>query len=107
MARRDSQTIRMIRDTIVSKYRPQMVILFGSRASGHAATASDYDILIIKRTRQRDVDRIRTVNALFGIRDFGLDIIVRTPAEIRERLRSGNPLYTGIFANGKVLYASH
>jgi predicted nucleotidyltransferase len=106
MARTDTKMIRMIRDTIVSKYHPQLVILFGSRASGRSSSESDYDILIVKRTRQRDIDRIREVNALFGIRDFGLDVIVRTPAEIRQRMKNKSPLYTEIFTNGKVLYAS-
>lgn len=42
---------------IVAGYDPDRVILFGSGASGEAGEDSDIDLLIIKETDQRPIER--------------------------------------------------
>ncbi len=44
--------------TIVERYQPGKIILFVSRAYGTAHKNSDYDILVIKNTTQRDIERM-------------------------------------------------
>lgn len=96
--------VRHIRKKLVKEYKPEKIILFGSRAYGKPTRGSDFDVFIIKHTRRNPLDRIRDVSRIFGLRDFSLDVIVRTPAELRRRLREGSFLYQEIVSKGRVLY---
>ena len=85
--------------------RVQQIILFGSYASGRPRRDSDIDLLIVTPTTQRWSDRVRRVQALFPDRPAPLDVIVRTPQEVRRRLTSYFcPLTREIFQKGRVLY---
>jgi len=77
--KRNANLIRMIRKRTAKSYKPEKIILFGSRAYGRPNRHRDFDFLIIEQTSRRDVDRIRDVSRIFGMRDFSLDVIVRTP----------------------------
>jgi predicted nucleotidyltransferase len=96
--------INRIRDTLVREYNPEKVILFGSRARGKSKRTSDFDLFVVKRTTRRKVDRMRDVSNLFTPRDFSLDVIVSTPAEVDRRLEMGDPFYREILNHGRVLY---
>ncbi len=91
---------------IVSAFpRVQQIILFGSYASGRPTRDSDVDLFIVMPTTQRWSDRVRKVQALFPDRPAPLDVIVRTPQEVRRRLTSYFcPLTREIFQKGRVLY---
>lgn len=91
---------------IVSAFpRVQQIILFGSYASGRPTRDSDVDLFIVTPTTQRWSDRVRKVQALFPDRPAPLDVIVRTPQEVRRRLTSYFcPLTREIFQKGRVLY---
>ena len=83
----------------------QQIILFGSYASGRPKRDSDIDLLIVTPTTRRWSDRVRRVQALFPDRPAPLDVIVRTPQEVRRRLTSYFcPLTREIFQKGRVLY---
>jgi predicted nucleotidyltransferase len=94
----------MIRKRTVKSYKPEKIILFGSHAYGRPNKHSDFDFPIIKRTRRRDVDRIRDVSRIFGMRDFSLDVIVRTLREMKERLKDGNFFCEEILTKARVIY---
>jgi predicted nucleotidyltransferase len=96
--------IREVRDKLVRYYKPEKVILFGSQAYGRPRRDSDLDLLIIKRTRKDFFERIREVSRLFPLRDFALDVIVRTPSELRARLTWGDFFYKEIVTRGRILY---
>ncbi|MBI3010658.1 MAG: nucleotidyltransferase domain-containing protein [Candidatus Omnitrophica bacterium] len=91
---------------ILSRFpQAQKIILFGSYASGHPGRDSDIDLLVITPTNHRWSDRVRMVQALFPERPAPLDIIVRTPREIRQRLTSYFcPFTREILKKGRVLY---
>lgn len=103
MSRQD-RILKQIRDRLVRKYRPEKVILFGSRAYGSPRRESDYDLFIIKRTRRRPIDRARDVSRIFFDRNFGMDIIVRTPTEVKRRIAMGDFFIEEILREGRVLY---
>lgn len=96
--------IRDIRNKLVKHYKPEKVILFGSRAYGLPQSHSDYDLFIVKRTRKRKVERMRDVSDIFTPRNFSLDVIVSTPSEVSNKLSAGDYFYKEIINRGKVLY---
>ncbi|MBC7218218.1 MAG: nucleotidyltransferase domain-containing protein, partial [Candidatus Caldatribacterium sp.] len=60
---------------LVQQYHPERIILFGSLSRGEETEESDIDLLIIKRTGERRVNR--RAEALRGIpRRVPLDVIV-------------------------------
>lgn len=93
---------------LVAHYAPQKIILFGSYAHGEPDEDSDIDLLIIKETSERFLDRMTTVRRLTqGTHRFiPFDPIVLTPSELEERLRIGDQFIAGIVEKGKLLYAA-
>jgi len=96
--------IRHAAQKLVDELQPEKIILFGSFAYGHPTIDSDVDLLIIMHSKSRPVDRIRQASAVLDPRPFPVDIIVRTPAEIAERLRIKDCFIEEIVTKGKVLY---
>lgn len=96
---------RMV-DRLVREYAPRKVILFGSHTAGTADRDSDVDLLIIKETRDRFLDRWMSAQAaLEGThRSIPVDTLVLTPDELDERLRRGDQFIQEILSTGKVLY---
>ena len=95
--------IKKITQQIVEKYKPEKIILFGSFASGKPGPHSDVDLLIIKRTNQPKVERIKEI--LMKIEsELSLEPLVYNPKEIKTRLSLGDFFFQDIFKKGKVLY---
>ena len=51
------QTIDDIVERLVREYDPDRIILFGSRAAGTAREDSDIDLLVLKETEDRPLNR--------------------------------------------------
>lgn len=84
-------------------FRPQRVILFGSYAQGRPTPDSDVDLLVITEFEGRPVDK--SVEIRLKVRPpFPVDLIVRTPEKVRERLAMSDGFMKEIIAEGKVLY---
>jgi predicted nucleotidyltransferase len=101
------QAIEQIVKRIVDQYRPEQIILFGSYAYGKPDAGSDVDMLIVKETDERPIDRRVAVRRMAYIPRRGLPFspLVITPQELAKRLEIGDPFYHEILARGKVLYA--
>ena len=82
-------------DNIVSRlnksYDPEKIILYGSYAYGNPTSDSDIDLLIIKDTAKRPVDRFVEVKQIIYQpgRSIPISPIVYTPKELEERLKMG------------------
>lgn len=98
------ELLRAITRRIVENVHPEKVILFGSYAYGEPTLDSDIDLFVIKRSKKRPVDRADEISDLFPRRGFGMDILVRTPSEVRERIRLGDSFIKDITEKGHVLY---
>ncbi len=98
------KTIDEILDRIVAGYDPEGIILFGSRASGAGEPSSDIDVLILKKTRERPVERRIVVEKLLADRDAPLDILVYTPDEMRYLYSIGSPFIEEVVETGRVIY---
>ena len=89
---------------IVEKFQPYKVVLFGSYAYGTPDLDSDVDLLVVMDSDESIVQRIRRVMEVAKMRFLPMDIIVRTPAEVAERLAMGDFFLAEILEKGKVLY---
>jgi uncharacterized protein len=97
------RNIKALADSIVEEFCPQQVVLFGSYASGRPTPDSDVDLLIIMPFEGRSVNK--SVEMRLKLRpSFPVDLIVRTPQAVRERLDLGDPFLRDILKTGKVLY---
>ncbi len=95
--------IRRFAAEIARRFKPQKIILFGSYAYGKPTSDSDVDLLVVMPyDRRKGRMSLRILEAMDY--NFPLDLLVRTPAEVRQRLRWGDGFIEEVFAKGKVLY---
>ena len=90
---------------IVREFAPHRVILFGSYASGTPSADSDVDLLVIlpfsgHHTRKA-VEILERVNPPFPI-----DLLVRTPDQVRQRLKWNDFFLREVMEKGRILYAA-
>jgi len=90
--------------TLIEKYKPEKIILFGSLATGKIHEWSDIDLLIVKETEKRPLDRALVAYSLLGNYREPMDIIVYTPAEVELLVNEGSFFMAEILAEGKMLY---
>ncbi len=88
-------------------YRPEKILLFGSFAYGTPNRDSDIDLLIIKNTKRRPIDRrIMARSLISDLRGgFPFSFLVVTPQELDGRLERGDQFLQEIISRGEVLYA--
>ena len=84
-------------------YGPEKIILFGSAARGDADEYSDLDLIVIKVSNKRFVERLVEVTAYLP-RDVAADVFVYTPQEFRAMQEEGNPFIEQALKDGIVLY---
>ena len=89
-------------------YQPEKIIMFGSMARGEADEYSDIDLIVVKETSQRfiqrQVDAISFVYQEIRPNEIKVDIFVYTPKEFRSMVEGGNPFMERALAEGIVLY---
>jgi predicted nucleotidyltransferase len=89
---------------IVQEFNPEKVILFGSYAYGKPNADSDVDLLVVMESDERPARRaIRVVRQLLDV-PFPMDVLVRTPQEVRQRLQMNDCFVREIVERGRVLY---
>lgn len=95
--------IEELSQRIAQDFRPQRILLFGSYAWGKPTADSDVDLLVILPFEGKPVDksveiRLKTRPA------FPVDLLVRTPERVQERMKLGDSFMQEIIENGMVLY---
>lgn len=80
------------------------IVLFGSYSTGSYTKDSDLDLFVIAKTKEKGVKRHAHVSALLEPRKLPMDIIVKTPEEIKKREKYFDPFISNINKNGRVLY---
>ena len=105
-ARRYQRIISRLVTRLQRRYDPDRIILFGSAARGDMGPDSDIDLLIIKETDRRPLERMREVYAAaYSPRGYlALDPLVLTPAELALRIQDGDPFVRDILREGRLLY---
>ena len=86
------------------EFHPERVVLFGSYARRKASDESDVDLLVIMdHNKARNVDQVIAMR-LKADAPFPLDLLVKRPAEIAERLAMNDSFIKSILDDGEVLY---
>ncbi len=98
-----SNDIQHISEQIRKEFAPRKIILFGSHSWGKPADDSDVDLLVIAQFEGKPWrfaveirDRIKST--------IPLDLMVRTPEQLQDRLAKHDMLLTEIVTRGTVLY---
>jgi len=90
---------------LLREFRPRKIILFGSHARGAATEDSDVDLFIILPFKGEPV--FKSVEIRLRLRPpFPVDLIVRTPEKVQERLAMGDTFVQEVLEEGKILYDS-
>jgi predicted nucleotidyltransferase len=95
--------IKQLCDQIVREFQPEKIILFGSRAYGKPTSHSDVDLLVVMsyegeywRQLVKIIEKLQSY--------IPMDLILRKPEEIEERLAMGDDFIKEIIERGKVMY---
>lgn len=83
---------------------PERIILFGSRARGHAHPESDFDLLVIKESEEPRYKRSVPLYIALADLPAEVDVLVYTPEEIREWSGVPEAFVTTAVREGRVLY---
>lgn len=89
---------------LIDGYAPERIILFGSAATLGVREGSDIDLLIVKDTAARPIDRRMEVERLLADRRVPLDLLVYTPRELWDLYTAGSPFIEEVLETGRVLY---
>lgn len=98
--------IKQICDRIVETYHPEKIILFGSHAYGQPRPDSDLDLLVVMHFEGSPVQQAIKVSRELGF-VTPMDLLIRTPEQMQERLRVNDPFMHDIWQRGKVMYETH
>ena len=95
--------IQALADQIAREFQPHRIILFGSHAHGVPRPDADVDLLVILpfegnplRKSLEILDRVRPT--------VPIDVLARTPEQLRQRLAWNDFFLREIVEKGKVLY---
>jgi predicted nucleotidyltransferase len=95
--------IRVLAGRIAREFHPERIILFGSYAWGTPTPDSDVDLLVVlpfQGKSWRMASEIRK-RARFP---HAMDLLVRTPEQLRQRLAMGDTFLQEVIQQGRVLY---
>ena len=99
----DRRIIRTFVQRIADEFSPELVVLFGSYAHGTPTDDSDVDLLVVMSHNKRNVEQSLDITRRVD-RTFPLDLIVRKPEEVEDRLRQHDMFLASILNEGKTLY---
>ena len=84
-------------------YQPEKIIVFGSSARGEEDEHSDIDLVIIKKTQDRFLQRLKKA-ALLIREPISVDLFVYTPDEFAQMVDDENSFVQIVIKEGKVIY---
>jgi predicted nucleotidyltransferase len=104
----DSKVVESLRDAVLRRVDPLLIILFGSQAKGTAHSGSDIDLLVIDdrpfspiRSRRRIIGDIRRS---IPANDHPIDVLVFDASELRRWRETTNHVIARALREGVVLY---
>lgn len=95
--------IRQVVDRIVRHFNPRQVIVFGSYAYGTPTPDSDVDMLVTMDTNLPNPVQAAIIREAVDF-PFPVDLLVRSPRQITDRLVLGDSFLKDILSKGMILY---
>ena len=99
------EQIQEYSDRIAAEFKPERIILFGSYAYGAPTADSDVDLLVVMpfegHPTRKALDILKRIDAPFAI-----DLLVRSPEQMRQRLAWNDFFLREIVEQGRELYAA-
>ncbi len=98
--------LKALKKKVAPLFRKKHVIksiLFGSFSRGTESKNSDLDLLIIKNTKNRFLDRFNEFDELYSLlRNYTFDLLVYTPEELARNAH--RPFIKRILSEGVIFY---
>ncbi len=99
----DRRRIKRFSDQIARRFRPEKIILFGSYAYGRPTKDSDVDLLVVMPFKGSSHEKAVEIRSAIEA-GFPLDLLVRTPQDLRQRIQWEDYFLREIMEKGRVLY---
>jgi predicted nucleotidyltransferase len=97
------EEIESLRDSIVSAFKPQRIVLFGSYAYGKPTEDSDIDLLVILPFIGKPARKAIEIRSKLNPK-LPLELLVRTPEQVADRVADHDWFMQEIIEKGRVLY---
>jgi predicted nucleotidyltransferase len=95
--------IESLSELIAKEFQPKRIILFGSYAYGEPTNDSDVDLLVVLPFTGKPVRKAIEIRARINP-SIPLDLIVRTPQQVEERVAMNDWFMREIVEKGRTLY---
>jgi uncharacterized protein len=99
----DRAKIEEFCERVVDEFHPEKVILFGSHAYGTPGPDSDVDILVIMPYEGHPAYKASAIRSRIRA-GFPLDLLIRTQAQVDERVALNDFFMRDITEKGQTLY---
>ncbi len=95
--------LRKLLEPLFRKKNVSKAILFGSFARVTESRRSDIDILIVKKTKKRFLDRFEEFDEIYSLlKSFAVDLLIYTPDEFKRNAH--RPFLKRVVSEGVELY---
>jgi predicted nucleotidyltransferase len=99
------ERIREYSERIAAEFQPERIILFGSYAYGTPDADSDVDLLVIMPFEGDSASKAAEIRRKVRA-GFPVDLLVRTPKQVEQRLAWNDWFMREIVEKGTVVYAA-
>ncbi|MGB2820075.1 MAG: nucleotidyltransferase domain-containing protein [Phycisphaerae bacterium] len=89
---------------IAERFRPEMIILFGSYARGQATSDSDLDLLVVMEVNGSCRQKANEIDLALPDRTIPMDLIVLTPRQFERQKHLVGTIAREAFRKGRILY---
>ena len=96
-------TVEYFCQEVVEKFHPEKIILFGSYAYGEPTADSDIDLLVVLPIECEPVEKAIEIRLAIDYH-FPLDLLVRSPDYLQQRVEMGDFFIQEILQKGRTLY---
>ncbi len=98
-----AEQINTLCEQIAREFKPERIVLFGSHAYGNPGPFSDVDLLVVMPFEgsplQQAAKILTKINPMLA-----LDLLVRTPKQVADRLAMQDGFMQQIVQHGKIAY---
>jgi predicted nucleotidyltransferase len=97
------EQINLLCEQIAREFKPERIVLFGSHAYGTPGPFSDVDLMVVMPFEGSPLQQAAKILTRINP-TMALDLIVRTPQQVTDRLAMKDGFMQQIVQHGKVTY---